>query len=96
MNIYLLENTLEHHYGIYISVMVIAESEAEARKIHPSFSFTRIYCYHKGYYKDWKDYWREDNYSDWCDPKDVKITKVGIAEPWMIQQKVLISNYLDG
>ena len=42
MEIYLLEQDLNNGYDIYDSVVVIAENEDEARKIHPSSFVTHI------------------------------------------------------
>ena len=57
MNIYLLQNPAKNFYfGTYISAIVIAESEAEARKIHPEFCFKRRWLYSKNMYTKWRNY----------------------------------------
>jgi len=42
MNIYLLSQDINNNYDTYDSVIVIAESEEEARKIHPSEYSTHV------------------------------------------------------
>lgn len=92
MNIYLLKNPSKNFYfGTFISAVVIAESVSEARKMHPQFCFERRWLYNKNMYTRWKDYFIDS----WCDPKEVEVTKIGVAEPWNIQPKVLLFNCLD-
>lgn len=67
MNLYLLTQTIHQDYDTFDSAVVCANSEEEARYIHPQSNVS------EEWYKDW---WLIDS---WCDPKDVKITLIGIA-----------------
>lgn len=83
MNIYtLLENYPYKRYNddAIFEVLVIAESEEEAKYIHP----------HGYEWDNEKEAWIGtnwkgkksyiDDYGDWCHPKYIKVTKIGIAD----------------
>lgn len=64
MFLYLLSQTKNTGYDTYNAVVVAAESEDEARTIHPS-----------GFQDDWTAI-----YNGWCDdPNQVKVKLIGIA-----------------
>lgn len=42
MNIYLVQNDINNDFDTFSSVVVIAENEAKAREIHPSFFITHV------------------------------------------------------
>lgn len=73
MNLYLLRQNTNNDYDTYDSVIVAAENEEEARKIHPSpyqDSVTGIPWYELPI-----------KYSDWAYKLDqVKVTFIGIAK----------------
>jgi hypothetical protein len=66
MNLYLLEQSVNNGYDTYDSVVVAAETEEEAKFIHPS-----------EYEKNWDG--KDCRFSDWCDVKDISVTLIGTA-----------------
>jgi len=83
MKLYLLEQTVNNGYDTYDSCIVCAESEEEAKRIHPS-----------NYYECGEnDHWyfvRSDDtkidegenpkFSEWCAIKDVQVEYLGEAK----------------
>ena len=79
MNLYLLTQDEENGYDTYDSVVVAAESEDEARLIHPSDSS--------------KDPWGENsNMGWWCEsPESVTVEMIGKAKTGTLSGVVLAS-----
>ena len=81
MKIYLLKQDLNNGYDTYDSVVVIAENENEARKIHPSEFVTHIKDGNwMGTYAKGGEY--ENNGYDWVDLDQIdqiKVTYIGEA-----------------
>jgi hypothetical protein len=78
MNIYLLSQTVNDGYDTHDSIIVCAESEELAKKIHPYFS--------EPWYKE--DWFNQSMYGDtWALPKDIKCELIGTSlsdKPQMI------------
>jgi hypothetical protein len=73
MNLYLLEQSANNNYDTYDSVIVAAQNEDEARKIHPS-SYEK-----EGLEKPW--YKRGDRFSTWAYELDqVNVSFIGVAK----------------
>lgn len=67
MNIYLISRTDSYGYDEYSDAVVVAKSEEEARKIHPSDLVEG-------------DSWTaEENYGSWISPDKVEVTLIGKA-----------------
>ena len=66
MNLYLISQTENNWYDTYDSAVVCAETEEEARMIHPRK-------------KDWDG--KEKNWGTWCDAEHVKVELIGEAAP---------------
>ena len=64
VNIYKLLNPNPCSYGDYISSVVIADSEDEARLVHPN-----------GAIYDTDEY----SFSDWCLPSEVSVSLIGVV-----------------
>ncbi len=76
MNLYLLTQDEENGYDTYDSVVVAAESEDEARLIHPS-----------GWVVKWSDF-----RGVWCrSPESVAVEKIGKAKTGTLSGVVLAS-----
>lgn len=82
MNIYKLEQTeLTEYAGFYTSCIVVAESEEEAKKIHPNSNIYKGSGLNSSFpwaEKDGLDY-RVDDWAN--DLNNVEVTLLGIAEP---------------
>lgn len=75
MNIYKLENFTVTGYNTYDNCIVVANSEEEARQIHPAYSDA---------------HWSECNYiwlhegwqlsKTWCKPADVVVKLIGVTD----------------
>jgi hypothetical protein len=68
MNIYLISQKENDIYDCYDSAVVAAESEDDARSIHPDGR------------KNWDGIDRADPYGDWCSKEYVKVKLIGKAE----------------
>ena len=64
MNLYLISQSA-HSYYVYDSAVVAAESEDDARIIHPN-----------GYGE-----WSSNDLCEWCTPEQVKVQHIGTANP---------------
>jgi hypothetical protein len=87
MNLYLLSQTKNNRYDTYSDCVVVAENEAEARKIHP-----RLPPLEPGV-EDWKvnSYWGQ-----WTMPENVKVELVGIAADGLKPGTVVCSSFHAG
>ena len=73
MNLYLLEQNVNSGYDTYDSTIVAANTEEEAKEIHPGIHNKDIIYSDDLSIYDWA--------YDWCKPKDVKVTYIGAAKP---------------
>jgi len=65
MNLYLIEQCINTEYDTYDSAVVVADSEEEARKIHPNL----------GLVNTMDDY----DLGEWTTSDNVKATLIGVA-----------------
>jgi hypothetical protein len=69
LKIYLLTQDINKEKYAFNAAIVIAESEDQARTIYPDPYYRR---------DDWiDDFWKVNN---WCNPSEVKVKLIGIAE----------------
>jgi hypothetical protein len=88
MNLYLLKQNVNNDYDTYDSVVVAAETEEEAQKIHPN-EFFRL-----NHDSPW--YETEHRYSTWAFKlKDVKVTFLGVAKEG-IESGVILASFNAG
>ena len=66
MNLYLIRQDMNRDYDTYDSAVVIANSEEEAKTIHP-----QGYRWKNG---SWNTHWSSN---DWCHPEHVKVELIG-------------------
>ena len=81
MNLYLLEQDVNMDWDTYDSVIVCAESEEEAVKIHPNGDF-----FDTGW--RWRDAWVEN-------PSLVKCQKIGVADK-SVEKGVVLASFNAG
>ena len=94
-NLYLIISPEEYlDYDTYDSAVVCANSEAEARCIHPNgrYIFTNASFVNKetGYI------FPSGHFSGWIHPKDVQVTFVGVAAKGMQPGTVVCASYNAG
>lgn len=71
MNLYLISQTVNDDYDTYDSAVVAAESEDEARKMHPGQS-------QGDFYESW--WTRDTEYGSWASRlEDVKVELIGVS-----------------
>lgn len=87
MNLYLLEQIVNTGYDTYDSTIVAANTEEEAKEIHPSVYKKDIICSDDLSIYNWA--------YDWCKPKDVLVTYIGTAKPGT-NKGVILSSYNAG
>jgi hypothetical protein len=79
MFLYLLQQDINDDYDTYDACLVCAESEEEARKIHPGYS---VKYYRDGNWYDYDDKIVEDYYvNTWVPASEIdkiNVTKIGI------------------
>ena len=81
MNLYLISQDVNDEYDTYDSAVVCAETEDEARMIHPVD-------------EEW-DGSKAENYCEWCDVKDVQVKIIGVAAN-NLQIGVILASYNAG
>lgn len=87
MNLYLLEQNVNNGYDSYDSTIVAANTEEEAKLIHPcEYKRNTVYSDDLSIY-DWA--------YDWCTPKDVQVTYIGTAKPGT-NKGVILSSFNAG
>jgi hypothetical protein len=100
MNIYRISQNINDRYDTYDSAVVCAETEDEARKIHPS-PFTKFWRDNKWFGIDvnGKEYQSSDGYSsNWVtgdNLKEIKIEYIGVAKDG-IEKGVIVSSFNAG
>ncbi len=85
MNLYLIKYPGEDLYNKYCEAVVCANSEDEARMIHPGSKNYRTHS------KWWDD---ENDYSNWCHPNDVLVSFVGVACEKYKSKCVIVSDFI--
>lgn len=93
MNIYLVQQDIVKGYDTYDSFVCVAESEQEAREMHPSEYVT--------HHKDgvWYSNEYEHDFNDWVEFKDidkVKVTSIGVAFHYKNNNKIIIASFNAG
>jgi hypothetical protein len=87
MKIYVLSQDQNVSYDTYDSVVVAAEDEESAKRIHPDYTLG----------DNWKDNWDEDEEYSWCNsPDDVKVELVGTYEGTKTEPHVILSSFNAG
>ena len=81
MNLYRITQIVNNDYDTYDSAIVAAESEDDARNMHPNFDFS---C---------PDYIPEATY--WAEPKDVHAEFIGVAAEG-IERSVILASFNAG
>ena len=102
MKLYLIQQNTNRAYDTYDSAVVIATSEAEARRIHPS----KHYIFANGVWNEWQ---YEDEelsemtispcdpegvwgaYGEWTSPDNVTVTCIGAATQGQVGDVVCAS-----
>ena len=86
MNIYLIERVDKDHeklYDVYVSAVVIAESEFDARHIHPS-----------GMPDDADDYTKRTFQDTWVEMEYIKVTLIG--ESYFSDEQIILAHFQAG
>ena len=97
MNIYKLINTKFDDYEEYRSLIVVAENEDEARKMHPYIN-TPLHessFYYRRKYNDFVAVFTGE-YSAWCNPANVEVILIGQAGDWYWEPKVISVDFNAG
>ena len=86
MNIYRISQRKNNDYDTYDSAIVAAETEEEARQIHPE--------------SEWKfkneSLWNDSPYGTWCaKPEDVEVEYLGKADD-KIEKGIILTSYNAG
>ena len=95
-NLYLIQDGYEYRdYDTYDSAVVCANSEAEAKRIHPDgvcifISGKYVAKNSVGYIKNGHVY---DHFNGWIHPKDVQVTFVGVAAKGIQPGTVVCASY---
>ena len=105
MNLYKVSQNINNGYDTYDSVVVCAESEKEARLIHPSESVThhkngKWYGTYRGGERIGEEYEFEDecNYGSWVSLSDIdklKVEYIGDADK-KIKKGIIIASFNAG
>jgi len=86
MFLYRISQDVNNNYDTYDSDIVCAESEDEARMIHPARRFFDDY-------KEWDG--KDEEFSMWCAAKDVQVEIIGTAAN-NLPKGVVIASYNAG
>lgn len=94
MNLYLVSQNVNNDWDTYDSFVVVANNEDEARYISPCEYYV------------WKDGCWNFKYSDgttnttrhqsWCNPKDVSVKLIGVADSSLEHGEVVCASYNAG
>lgn len=80
MNLYKIWQTVNDDYDTYDSAVVAADSEQEAILMHPD-----------GTSEVNKKRFTNDDYSGWCESKDVQVSKIGTANNGFVKGVIVAS-----
>ena len=90
MNIYLLTQEEKCGYGLYASVVVVAESEEQAKTIHPDYSDKGIIAQ-----KD-DDRWN-NKWTFWASsPEKVEVKFIGRADKNIKEPTIILKSFNEG
>lgn len=81
MNLYLIEQDVNNNWDTYDSAVVVANSEDEARFIHPN---------------DYEWDGKMETYSNWCNAENVKVTYLGKAKEGLKKGEVICASFNAG
>jgi len=87
MNLYKIQQSVNHDYDTYDNAVVCTGSEESARLIHPSE------CKEDNWYEKTDDSWQWD---DWALPKAIKVTFLGVADKKIIKRGVICASFNAG
>jgi hypothetical protein len=86
MKIYVLSQDQNDGYDTYDSVVVAAEDEESAKRIHPDYTLG----------DNWKDNWEHQDYS-WCESPDlVGVEYIGTYEGKETEPHVILASFNAG
>ena len=94
MNIYLISQSVNNDYDTYDSAVVAAETEADARLIHPSEHYARCEDGWGFGYADGDVKYEGKTTYDWCSSEDVRVRLVGVGTP--MDRGVILSSFNAG
>jgi hypothetical protein len=83
VNIYKISQSVNRKCETYRSAVVVAETEEEAKHIHPA-----------GEQDDFNE-WYKQFHNGWVDPKDVMAELLGAAIPG-VEKGVILAEYVEG
>lgn len=81
MNLYRISQDVNDDYDTYDSAVVVAETEDDARLIHPSE-------------RSWDG--KSERWSSWSNAEDVAVQHIGIANSWLESGTVICSSFNAG
>lgn len=89
MNLYLISQVAMQGYDTYDSAVVCAESEEEAKNMHPGSGSIAIWNEERQKYITSTGFvcWGYD----WSNPEDVKVTLIGVAVEGAVKEVVCAS-----
>lgn len=87
MNLYLIKQTENPGYDTYRSAVVVANSEEDAKKIHPNGRDTA---------EDWWSTSTSKWYDGWAHPDNVKVELIGIAADHLQPNQVVCCIFRHG
>ena len=93
--LYFLYQDVNSGYDTYDSMVVCAKSEDNARVISPSSN----YKFHDGawYFQFAGGTEEKEEYNDfWCDPVQVKVREIGIADQSIEENSIICSSFNPG
>jgi hypothetical protein len=91
MNIYLIHQTVNDDYDTYGSAVVVANSEEEARNMHP---FGLHWMDNAWRYSDGKK--ASHGLTDWTTPANVIVELIGVADKKYKQRTIIDANFRAG
>ena len=80
MNLYKISQDVNNEYNTYDGAIVAAESEEEARKIHPASGYNTT-----GYSNKWDE-------NTWCNISDVDVKLIGTSTD-CIEKGVILASF---
>lgn len=80
MNVYKIEQSVNDRYYTYDSAVVVAKSEEAARVMDPSGNRYKWCKANKCWIRRYIDKYAPCANTSWADPKDVKVTKIGVSD----------------
>ena len=91
MNIYKVEQDINDEYDTFDSFVCIAETETEARYMHPDpFTFFQNGTWHYSEVIN-GELFEDDGLCGWIEPEKVKVTLIGVANSDQVKSIVCSS-----